>query len=256
MKIDEKILHFPPYISTSWNHVRALYVKNGVLSIALTKEETVHIPNLPQETIDRIFAAHSAYLELDQGTKKNSPFLSSSSNESINTLIPSLDFLNPLLEENEEASFRVTLGAFDGLGTVMQHNPAQASSPDLPPEVLQKITAISKIVTPEETAVLPDPEPHCNCVHCQIARAIQQGVHPSDTVIQASVQKQIIENEEEVADSDLAFQQWEIKQAGDKLFQVSNRLDAKESYQVFLGNPIGCTCGQQNCEHIVAVLKS
>jgi hypothetical protein len=35
-----------------------------------------------------------------------------------------------------------------------------------------------------------------------------------------------------------------------------NPLDHKEHYNVFLGDPIGCSCGNNNCEHIQAVLKS
>ena len=40
------------------------------------------------------------------------------------------------------------------------------------------------------------------------------------------------------------------------LIVVTNPLDANEHYNVFLGDPIGCTCGQKNCEHIRAVLNS
>ena len=62
--------------------------------------------------------------------------------------------------------------------------------------------------------------------------------------------------EEEVTDRDLSFQQWAIEQTGDKLFCVTNKLDRLEKYNVFLGDPVGCTCGIQGCEHILAVLKS
>ena len=42
----------------------------------------------------------------------------------------------------------------------------------------------------------------------------------------------------------------------DKLFTVINKLDQQEKYNVFLGEPVGCTCGKQGCEHMLAVLKS
>ena len=128
----------------------------------------------------------------------------------------------------------------------MQHNPAQANSPDLPEEVLNKVSAIAKIVTPEDMKSLPKAEPHYNCIHCQIARAIHKGIQNMDGER---------EDEEEVADEELQFQQWDIKQKGE-LFVVTNRLDTAEQYHVYLGNPVGCTCGKSGCEHIVAVLKS
>ena len=62
--------------------------------------------------------------------------------------------------------------------------------------------------------------------------------------------------EEIVSDEDLAFRDWEIKQTTDEKYQVTNPLDANEQYNVFLGNPLGCTCGEKNCEHIRAVLST
>jgi len=64
------------------------------------------------------------------------------------------------------------------------------------------------------------------------------------------------EGEEEVSDEDLTFQDWEVKQEGDKLYLVTNPLDRDERYRVFLGKPLGCTCGKTNCEHIRMVLSS
>jgi hypothetical protein len=79
-------------------------------------------------------------------------------------------------------------------------------------------------------------------MHCQIAKALH-GELPE-------------EQEEEVTDEDLKFRLWDIDQTGDKLYVVTNPLDSKEYYNVFLGDPIGCTCGEKNCEHIRAVLNS
>jgi len=64
--------------------------------------------------------------------------------------------------------------------------------------------------------------------------------------------------DEEVKDEELTFKdEWEVKETGDKLlFSVHNPLDPKECYSVFLGDPIGCTCGKKNCDHIKAVLRS
>ncbi len=62
--------------------------------------------------------------------------------------------------------------------------------------------------------------------------------------------------EEEISSEELSFQQWEIVQTGENLYQVVNRLDRADSYRVYLGDTIGCTCGKDGCEHVIAVLKS
>jgi hypothetical protein len=62
--------------------------------------------------------------------------------------------------------------------------------------------------------------------------------------------------EEEIPDNELTFRDWDIRQTGDKLYTVTSRLDTSEQYNVFLGNPLGCTCGHDHCEHIKSVLES
>ena len=62
--------------------------------------------------------------------------------------------------------------------------------------------------------------------------------------------------EEEITEDDLKFRNWDIRQTADKLYAVTNPLDENEHYSVFLGTPLGCTCGEKNCEHIRAVLNS
>ncbi|HEY5259597.1 MAG TPA: hypothetical protein VIJ46_03040, partial [Rhabdochlamydiaceae bacterium] len=96
----------------------------------------------------------------------------------------------------------------------------------------------------EDTSLLPNPEPNCNCMHCQVAKAFHQEVGPT------------IDIDEEVSSDDLKFRTWDINQTTDKLYLVTNPLDAKEQYNVFLGDPMGCTCGDNHCEHIRAVLSS
>ena len=105
--------------------------------------------------------------------------------------------------------------------------------------------AIAKIISPSEELLLPKSEPGCNCFFCQIARALNPELSSSHTT-----------DEPAIADEELQFQQWDIKQTGEKLYSVINRLDEHEKYNVYLGHPIGCTCGKQGCEHILAVLKS
>lgn len=230
IKITDKILSIPPYISTSWSRIAALHMKGSLLAITLVDGDTIHIPNLNSETINLIFQHHAIHLGKEQ-------FISLNSDSEVSKLKE--------MVEQGEPSIRLAFGSSsDGLGGMMQHNPGQADAPDLPPEILQKIGAIAKIIAPAEELLLPKAEVGCNCFHCQIARILNPT--PSYPVAE----------ELEVTAEDLNFQQWLITQTGEKLFLVVNPLDEREKYNVFLGEPLGCTCGKQGCEHILAVLKS
>ena len=229
IKITDKILSIPPYISTSWARIAALHMKGAVLAITLVDEDTLHIPNLDSETIHLIFQYHASYLE-----KEQSPVIIGDDLSKLKNVV-----------DSGEPSIRFAFGSsMDGLGGMMQHNPNQANAPDLPPEILQKIGAIAKILGSDEEVLLPKSEAGCNCFHCQIARAL----NPTSSAVATE--------EPEISDNELEFQQWNITQTGEKLYVVANRLDEHEKYNVYLGQPIGCTCGKEGCEHILAVLKS
>ncbi len=234
VKITEKILSITPYLSTSWSRIAALHMKGGVMAVTLIDGDTVNIPGLSNETIELIFMRHAAYLDNEQET---SSIDSSSLKE---------ESLKSLIEQTGDSSLKFVFGSpMDGLSTALQHDPSQANAADLPAEVLQKISAISKIIIPADELSLPKAEPFCNCFHCQIARAMNADTLPSS--------EELIE---EVSDADLQFQEWVITQTGEQLFSVASRLNEHEKYNVYLGQPVGCTCGKAGCEHILAVLKS
>lgn len=221
MKITNKILSLPPYISTAWKNIFSLQVESRegdyTLLVELATGSRTFIPHLDRAAIDKIFACHAEYLEEESGQKKLSSFA----------------FPLPL-----------NLPGLEGLTGVLQHNPQQADSPELPPELLEKVSQMAKSMGIEDGSLLSKPEPHCNCPHCQIMRALSNEKGGEQAT------------EEEVSDEDLKFRIWDIAQSTDKLYIVTNPLDNKEHYNVFLGEPLGCTCGQKNCEHIQAVLKS
>jgi len=230
IKITEKILSIPPYISTLWTRIAALHMKGNVLAIILMNGETVHVPNLPLDILESVFQHHTLHLDKDHADASDHGELSTNGNRK--------DLGEPAIQ----FAFGTSL---ESLGNMMHHNPNQVNAPDLPPEILQKLAAITKILAPSlEEIVTPTAEPNCNCFQCQIARA----VHP--------VEKNENPNEPTVQPEELQFQQWTITHAGDQLYAVVNRLDIHEKYQVYLGEPVGCTCGQPGCEHILAVLKS
>jgi hypothetical protein len=225
MRINDKILNIPPYISTHWSRVTALHMQGDLLVVTLIDGTIIHIPALSTEVIEQIFNAHATYLEKEHTGFAKEKFLQNKKN-----LI-------------EESPIRLAFGSLDGLNTVMQHHPDQANAPDLPPEILQKIGTIGKLLIPiGEDVAIPKAELNCNCFYCQIAR-----------VLNSSTEE---EHSEEVLDTDLQFEQWTITQTGDQLYLVTSRLDEQEKYHVYLGQPVGCTCGKTGCEHILAVLKS
>lgn len=233
MHINNKILSLPPYISTSWNNVSSIRLIEGTLVISLQNDETIKIPDLSQEMIESIFVAHASHLEQEQ----SQPQLPS---DKIAALFPP-----SLLSGEGDFGFRIGVSGMEGMGQAMQHNPDQSHTPDLPKEMLEKIASIAKIVAPEDLNQLPKAEPHCNCMHCQVSRAIREQIENLPEIIE----------EEEVSDEDLIFTEWHIEKSEEKIFTVINKLNPTEKYTVHLGTPVGCTCGSDGCEHILAVLR-
>ena len=182
--------------------------------MTLNSKLSVSIPSLDKQTIDTIYEAHARYGSI----------------QAVQT------------SRIESLAFPLS-GNIDLMNSAMQHNPAQADSPEIPKEILDKIASIAKVLGLNDTTELPKAEPHCNCPFCQIARAFHG-------------QEAEAKTEETISEKDLQFRNWDIKQSAENLYTVINPLDEKEQYSVFLGNPLGCTCGQKNCEHIRAVLNS
>lgn len=249
MRINHKILSLPPYISTSWKNVISLHAEHRmgvvILSIGLVSGERIEVPNLELPIIDAIFQAHAKSMDLE--TSKTAQESVREHSESAPTLMEQISLSFPM--KMSSGSLENTLESFgENFGPLLQHNPEQAEAPSLPVDILNKIATLSKTAGISDTDLIPEAEPHCNCIHCQIARAVRGNVegiaHPHEEI------------EEEVSDEDLKFRTWNIEQTAPTLYNVTNPLDEKESYSVFLGDPVGCTCGHSSCEHVIAVLKS
>ena len=245
MKINKNFLSIPPYLSTSWAFIAALRLQGTDLLVHLLNGEVVTIPSLKPDLLETIFDHHADYLEAQEERSRLSE--KQSQKRSLKSMHQA-----PIVstESPTESIFKIGFGSSDGMNAAMQHTPELADSPNLPDEVIEKIKAISKIIAPEDI-LIPQSEAHCNCPYCQIARAIT-----GTDETKASVQEVSEVLEEDVKEEELQFQEWEISQSGDKLFTVINKLDSQEKYSVYLGHPVGCTCGKSGCEHILAVLKS
>lgn len=248
MKITPSGLSIPPYISTSWKNIISLHVEmqllaTPILVVCLTNDQTIAIPNLDGAAIEAIFSAHNKYLEMEQKLLQNS-------------LPPQKPTAHPfegglLTPFEAPADLQFNL---DSMGTtVFQHDPNKANTPDLPEGILSKIKMLSKTMGLSDPNMIPEPEPHCNCHHCQVARALLAGMEEESSLPDSPAAG---EEEEIVSDEELSFRTWEINQTSDKLFTVQNPIDSKEHYSVYLGDPVGCTCGQKHCEHVHAVLNS
>ncbi len=235
MKITQHILNLPPYISTAWQNILALQMKPGssgpLLIVDLVHGDRVEIPDLTPSVIEQVFATHAAFLEQASQPKTK---IGKSDPTSLTLSLP-MKLLGEGFEEQMNA--------------ILQHNPNAADSPDMPQEVLSKIATIAQSLGIEDPAAIPSPEEKCNCVFCQVARTMRQA-------IASGHETPVAEIEEEVSEEDLLFKTWDIHQKDRYLYEVSNPLDKNEQYQVYLGSPIGCTCGQDDCEHVHAVLKS
>ncbi len=220
MKITSKILSIPPYLSTTWKNISSLHVRGQgqlfTLVVLLQNRVQVEVPNLDKGTIDEIFEAHTRSAETEGAP--HSPI-----DSPFSFSLPLGD--NGLLEPGQ-LSF--------------QHNPDQANLPSLQPEILKKIASIARAFGMDDPTLFSKSEEGCNCMYCQLARTFNNDSEKS----------------EEITAEDLKFRDWEVIETGEKLYQVTNPLDANEHYTVFLGTPIGCTCGSKNCEHIRAVLNS
>jgi len=225
--MNSKIFSLPPHVSVAWGEVASLEVKAGILCVHLKSGRCHEIPGLSDEKITEVFAAHSASLSDDVPTGKN--------RVEMNFGMPPMG-----------------LDGLEGMSMPMQHNPDQKDAPNMPPEVIDKIIAVSEAPgIHEQAAHMPPAEPHCNCLYCQIARAIHGDTH-------VGFEPEATDEEEEVLDTDLTFRDWIINpdEANQNLYIVVNPANEDEHYSVFLGKPIGCTCGHDNCEHIRAVLNS
>jgi hypothetical protein len=236
MKITKKFLSIPPYLSTSWERIVTLRLQQTDLLVYLFTGEVVSIPNLTPETLEIIFNAHVAFLEDTEAQTSKNDLIKNSAKKDVE--IPG------------ESTLKIGFGSVENMSAAMHHNSELANAPDIPREVLEKISTISRIIAPDDV-LIPKAEPHCNCPYCQIARTIHQ-----TNEIEELAERDKNEPEEEVKEEDLRFQEWDITQSGDKLFTVINKLDSQEKYSVYLGHPVGCTCGKEGCEHILAVLKS
>lgn len=234
IKISEQILSIPPFLSTTWCQIASLHMQNDILFVTLIEGNVVQVPQLSSSEISSIFNYHAEFILKAEKEEKEMGEFSRFSQLFDQLNPPSLQFGFSTSFENNGEMF-------------LGHNPDHADAPDLPKEILQKISLVTKMIASSSNILINEPQFGCNCFYCQISREIGE----NDTK-----QVDFLEGQEVVSDEDLHFEEWVIQETEAHLFSVTNKLDENERYQVFLGDPVGCTCGKEGCEHILAVLKS
>ena len=242
MKIDSKILSIPPYVSVTWDQIALIQTEMDdafmILVLHLRDGKEIKIPHLDFSLLEQVFECHRKYLE-----QKNESRKLENSSKNPASLIQQLIGLPP--EQLGGIPIRFGITGIPGIEDMaMQHNSQMAHTPDLPADVIEKIASTAKMVTGGDLSLFPKPEAHCNCMYCQVARAIH------------GIQEKEEPQEELVTEEDLMFRDWEVEEIGKDLYKVTNPLDVHESYNVYLGTPVGCTCGVAHCEHIRSVLYS
>lgn len=248
-KINEKLICIPPYISARWDQITFLQseedptTKTFTLAIHLHDGKIVQVPDLDSALIDIAFAAHTKYLDTQQPSAQHAK---EEEPKTIGGLLQQLTGLSP--DQLSGMPIRFGISGMEGMPGMdaLQHNQDLSDTPPMPAEVLEKISNMIKMMMNGDLNSFPKPEPHCNCTHCQVARTI----HGMDT------EQKNEETEELISQEDLTFRDWEINKTGENLYVLTNPLDSSEQYSVYLGTPVGCTCGQSHCEHIKAVLYS
>lgn len=204
VKIDDKLICIPPFISTTWEQIAFLRSEEDsetrlfTLIIHLNDGKEVRIPHLDASLIDIAFSAHIKHLE----RKGIGPVLHKSSEEgkTVGNILQQLTGLTP--EQLANMPIRFGISGIEGLPgmEVLQHNQSQAGAPDMPAEALEKISGMIKMMTNGDLSVFPKPEPHCNCPHCQVARSLHGH----------SKNEEPAPSEQPVTEEDLKFRDWDI----------------------------------------------
>jgi len=242
MKITDKIISIPPYISTSWEKVSSMYKKENALVICLKDGTNVTIEHLSEEIITQLFTNHATFLEHQSQEQKPRP------EQKLHQGPTSTPLSN--IDQLMQMPLKIVFGTLESVAQALQHNPNQRNLPPIPPEIITKVSALSRVIPPEDLQAMPPAEKDCMCMYCQIIRILkgEAASHGSHEHMPAS-------DEEIISDDELRFEEWDIQSTGDKMYLVTSKLDPNEQYTVFLGDPIGCTCGKPHCEHIIAVLR-
>lgn len=263
MKITSKILSLPPYLSTSWYDVDSLFQsEDGVLVVALTNGTQVRLEHLTPEVINAIFSAHACFLEEEAESEEEEE---SSQRDEVEFTVQSPLAFGGQFDESGDA-----------MKIFMEHDPSRSLGPLLPDALLQRISSLAKMFLPSDMVPLDASHANCRCPFCQIVRALTGVPQPiieegeENKTLDAKGEKKAEseksattknktsskENSHSKAKAEAVNSPWSIQQMDDQLYTVTEKAHPDHVYQVSLAAPVTCSCGEPNCVHIIAVLKS
>lgn len=261
MKITSKILSIPPYLSTSWYDVDSLFqAEDGVLVVALTNGTQVRLEHLSQEIVHTIFDAHACFLEEEAQREDEED---DEDDDGVKRAEVEFSVQTPFtLSQAEELSG-------DAMKIFMEHDPSRSLGPLLPEAVLKRVSALAKMFLPPNMIPLDASHENCRCPFCQIVRALSGLPQPifedeeeeKKRILQSLQEKKGKEEHREKGEQEREKEKkgsspWLIQQLEEEVYAVTDRAHPDQVYRVSLATPITCSCGQPNCVHIIAVLKS
>lgn len=266
MKITSKILSIPPYLSTSWYEVDSLFQsEDGALVVALTNGMQVRLEHLSTEVVHTIFMAHARFLEEEAEREEEE-------DDEVSELLSSPHAEVEFSVHSPFAMGEVDEMSGDAMKIFMEHDPSRSLGPLLPEPLLKRVTSLAKMFLPPDMIPLDSSHENCRCPFCQIVRALSGTPQPlleegeekkksTDLREEAREKKGLkegLEHKKHSPDKAPKHPQspWVIQQLDDQTYTVTDRAHPDQVYNVSLATPVTCSCGQPNCVHIVAVLKS
>jgi hypothetical protein len=240
MKITDRYLSIFPNLCVAWDQIISLqgsHIDGDKIELLVTviPNQPIKLPILSIIAAEKIFEAYQGFQDKKDHVRikiRQIP-LNFDVNNSLGVQLP------PLLFQGQ-SNF---LNAIEQLSTSLKHNPQMSDLPDLPSELLEKISHAFKDLQlaneAEENAPLMQPYPDCKCLHCQIARSLQNGQLNS-------------EQHSPISHENL----WHVHAISKDEYFVSHTQNDGESHKVYLKPQVSCTCQQSGCAHIEAVLRS
>jgi hypothetical protein len=142
VKINDRLICISPHISTTWDQIAFMQTEEDLNNNSLTlilhlmNGKMVKIPHMDSSIIDVAFAAHMKYLE-NSHSHKGEPSV-----KNPNSFFQNLMNLSPEQLSSIPIRFGISgiPGGIDGLETAFQHNSALSNAPNLPNEIIEKIS--------------------------------------------------------------------------------------------------------------------
>lgn len=240
--------------------------EDGALVVALTNGTQVRLEHLSSEVVHTIFNAHALFLEEEAAREEEEE---DEENENKGAARAEVEF-------SVQTPF--TMGQMDessgdAMKIFMEHDPSRSLGPLLPEAVLKRVSALAKMFLPPDMIPLDASHENCRCPFCQIVRALSGLPQPileegeekrkGLELRESPREKKGKEDRKEPSagrESEHGKQKgdspWTIQQVGDQMYTVTEKAHPEHVFQVSLATPVTCSCGEPNCVHIIAVLKS